>query len=147
MAKLVIFRQRRRDGAERWGVEVDGDAILQHFTGDADSIDPVLSWYIDIRGIGSGLPVDPEALRDWLCEREEFFASALRDAAEELAVGFDSEIWPFQYQVEPIDGLEMKVVCSAARRIDGLEMSQHLDQLAEQWTTFLGQMSVRSTAA
>ena len=63
MPELDFYRQQRRDGAIRTGIEIDGETVLGRFEQVAEDANPVLAWWVDVRCKGRRLPDEPEAAR------------------------------------------------------------------------------------
>ena len=141
MSALIIYHQRRQDGAERTGVEIDGDSVLERFTGGPEADNPALVWYIDLRCEGDGVPADLQSARRWLREHACEFTGALHRAAEQISAGIDADIWPYQHDAGLIAGTPTKVVCSAMRRVDARELARHLTEWAEQWERLLDELA------
>jgi hypothetical protein len=138
MPKLTFYRQRRRDGGTRTGVDVDGAAVLQQFEAGKKPSDPVLLWFVDIRCEGPSLPATPEGARDWLLAQAETVTTALERLADDIGPGLDVNVWPLRYPVPGTrKGVRLAVVCSATRRLAGREMATVLKDLADNWAKYV----------
>ena len=63
MTKLTFYRQGRKDGGIRTGVEVNDESVLGRFEEGDKETDSALDWYVDIRCSVSKLGNDPEDAR------------------------------------------------------------------------------------
>jgi hypothetical protein len=121
--ELVYYKQRRRDGGIRIGLESEGATLFEDFEEGPEELqgDPLgaaLDWYVDIRCRGTDLPTEADAARRWLLAREDRIRAGLLAFAEELAVGTDDE-FPLRnvlFDDGPAAG-RVEAVCSAVRRV------------------------------
>ncbi len=142
MALLSFYRQARVDGGIRSGINADGEPVWESFEPGGSEPDPALLWYVDVRCQGEGLPTDREAVRRWFVAQAPAIKAAFQALAEKLRVGFDDEIWPYQYVVpEPPPGTSMKIVCSAVQSLELGTLSRVLRNVAENWEQILEQLS------
>lgn len=140
MAEFTFFRQLRNDGGVRTGIELDGEYCWESFI-EGSGDDPTLLWYLDVRGLGHGVPADELAVRDWLREHAEVIRQGLRDLADRLAAGFDSDHWPVSWPIATsLPDVELSVVISTVRRVDALNVANMLRELADSWEQTLDGM-------
>ena len=135
MHELVFYIQKRQDGGSRTGIELDGDTIFGRFEGGVDSEDPTLSWYIDLRCDGEGLPCSPEAARNWLLEHEEEIRAGLLACSKELKAGRDVEAYPLlwdRFPSSPTD-VSMKIACATKGRVWAIAIPLLLEEVALKW--------------
>src|SRR5690242_3914399 len=78
-SNLVFYRQGRIDGGIHTGIDAFDTPVLQSFENEApdDESDPVLSWYIDVRCKGRGLPTSAQEARAWFLEHQGIIRSGL----------------------------------------------------------------------
>src|SRR5438105_3447 len=100
MPSIHFFRQLRRDGGIRTGVDVEDETVLWRFhpgrhRGDPD---PAIEWYVDVRCQGPRLPHDPEGARDWLLKNGRAIHAALEAVAESIPAGVDPSDWPLRHE-------------------------------------------------
>ncbi len=142
MAKLVFYRQKRYDEGIRTGIELDDDRVANWFEPGTNGTDSALLWYVDLRCEGAGVPDDPELVLDWLQEHSSIIRDGFRRYAEQLRSGFDPDIYSLkwsEFKDVPPD-VTMKIVCSAIRRVDALEMGSHLSEIATNWDSIIGSL-------
>jgi hypothetical protein len=134
MRKLTWYRQKRIDGGIRTGVDVDGTTLFHQFENESTEPDPALLWYVDLRCEGARLPHSASNLRQWLLDQSDIITQAFSSLAHELRAGVDVDYWPLRRK---IDGLPAKlkgaIVCSVARRLEGLELARVLSDVSENW--------------
>jgi hypothetical protein len=143
MAGLTFFRQARIDGGVRTGIMLGESTILHRFEeGGADN-DPALVWFVDLRCNGSGLPVDAEGARRWLIEHEGIIRGGFTRFAGELQAGADVDSYPLQWEgfKGAPDGVQMKIVCGATRRVDALRLADVLNDVAARWRQMIEELS------
>jgi len=85
------------------------------------------------------LPSEPDTARKWFLERGEIVRTGLRQLAEELRAGIDSD-WPGKKEIPNSDGVSMAIYYSAMRRFSGRDISGVLFDLAENWPRILQEM-------
>src|SRR5688500_7350298 len=129
MPQITLYRQVRRDGGTRTGIEVDEDTAFSRFEEGAVERDAALVWYVDVRCTGSHLPQERGAARAWLLRHSDAIAALLRAAAEQVPAGYDPVEWPLQTS-GTIDGAGVTVACSAVRRAEARQLAQILQNLA-----------------
>jgi hypothetical protein len=133
MTKLTLYRQVRKDGGIRTGVEVNDEPVLGRFEQGDKETDSALDWYVDVRCSVSRLGNDPEDARRRLLEHAGAIQAALVTLAEELKVGMDfSSVLRRKVTGTP-SGIQIEIVCSAVRRTTGMEMARVLSELGSQW--------------
>ena len=133
MTTITFYRQARRDGGIRTGIEINGNTALSRFDdGTADS-DPALLWYVDVKCSGKSLPVDPEEARGFLIRHETQIRQAISGLADEIPAGVDPDAWPVRRTARAKAGFTIEVACSAVRRLEAVEIAQRLREVAMQW--------------
>jgi hypothetical protein len=141
MSTLILFQQARVDGGVRTGMEVDGTTAFMDFQEGAEEYDPALLWYIDLTCEGELLPHDAEAARQWLRGASPAVVRALETAAEELRLGFDSDVRPFERSFpDAIPSVNLVLCASAMRRVEGREIASKIKNLAEHWDETIAQL-------
>jgi len=60
MPTITFYRQARRDGGIRTGIEIDQNTVLMRFDRGRKESDPALLWCVDVRCSGARLPREPE---------------------------------------------------------------------------------------
>ncbi len=142
MPTLVFYRQARVDGGIRTGIDVNGDSVWQSFEPGNGDPDPALLWYVDLRCTGDTLPTDPEGVRRWFGDGGSAIKAAFRELADKLRVGFDDELWPYQFAVPTAAGEpSMKIVCSAIRGLEPGTLGKVLQETGENWERLLEQLA------
>jgi len=144
MAKLMFYRQKRYDGGIRMGVDLNGEEIAHHFEEGSAERDPALIWYADLRCEGPGLPNDPDDAMDWLLAHSPSIRVGFARFAEKLRVGADTDIYSLYWTEFPEvpEGVTMTIACSAARQVDGREMSSVLTEISERWDELLLELDI-----
>jgi hypothetical protein len=138
MPKITFYRQKRRDGGLHTGLLVNGGNAWEHFEAGAEEDDPVLLWFIDIRAEGRPVPEDPEQARDWLMRHARLISQGMRNLARELRAGMDFNALPLKHEIPGApEGTHLRIVCSAMRRFDSLQIGRLLTQFAREWQTDL----------
>src|SRR4051794_10597769 len=99
MASITFYRQARKDGGIRTGVDVDDNVVLQRFEAGSSDGDPSIVWYVDVRCSGRGLPATAVAARQWLLRNRPTVRRLLISLAEALPLGVDPGSWPVRKSV------------------------------------------------
>jgi hypothetical protein len=134
MAMLIFYRQVREDGGIRTGIELNGTTVFERFESGDDDYDPALVWYVDIRYEGTNLPQTAEEARDWLQRHGMYVRDGLPVLADKLRAGVDVGSYPLRWPVPNVpEGVRMTVVCSALRRVPGLEIASVLNEIGSRW--------------
>jgi hypothetical protein len=134
MASIVFFRQRRRDGGTRTGIDVNGRTVLDHFEEGKGEPDPALVWYVDVRCEGPRLPRTAESAQQWLINHGPAFSREIDNLADELTAGIDSDTSPLQHVARRITGAKVTIACSAMRRIEAHQIGVVLRDIAANWS-------------
>lgn len=135
-SKLTFYRQARVDGAVRTGLMLGEDSVLERFEEGSDDEDPILAWSVDLRCDGRDLPDTPEEARAWLLEHQDVIRAGFHDYAEELKAGSDpTGIYPLEWGRfrDVPDGVEMRIFCTALRRVDGLTLGRVVAGVGSDW--------------
>lgn len=143
MSGMVFYRQKRFDGGIRTGVELGQETILEHFEVGSEDRDPRLLWYLDVRCQGPGVPTDVESARHWFLETASIIKGGLtRFADESRRVGVDKDSYPLEWSDFPSgdDGVNRKLVCSLAQRMDGRDLAEIVDDVSRHWSERLESM-------
>lgn len=148
MAKLIFYRQKRYDGGIRMGLDLNSEEIAHHFEEGRSERDPALLWYVDLRCEGPGIPDDPEAAADWLVDHAPSIREGFARFAEKLKIGADPDLYSLYWNEFPDvpEGVSMVIACSAARRVDGREMSSVLADIGARWNELLRMLDVPQSA-
>src|SRR5437867_195824 len=128
MDKLNFYRQKRRDGGLRTGIEFNDARVLERFEPGDSPQDSALLWFVDVRCSGGSLPSEPESVRRWFLQKGGFIRAALHELSKELVAGIDPG-WPIRRTIPTPDGMRMAVYCSATRRLTGREIAEILSDL------------------
>lgn len=148
MSKLIVYRQKRRDGGIRSGLEIDDTTVLHQFQPGKGESNPILEWFVDVQAEGRGLPRDAEAARQWLVEQAEFIRSKLLELADELQAGIDFDSWPLRRSIANRRvGVDWTITCSAMRRLEARDIAGVLQDLALNWSKYLKQLKPSATGA
>jgi len=141
MPTLTFYRQVRRDGGVRTGVEIDDETLLGLFEGESEEPDPVLSWWVVMECSGEPFPDRPEPSRQWLLDHADVFRNALLALGGVLDAGLDIESWPYRPapMVTVIEGEEILITttCAISRRYAGQRLPVLLRDIAEHWGEIL----------
>ena len=136
MARISFYRQARRDGGIRTGIEIERHTVLGQFEEGTDEPDPVLTWFLNIECEGEALPTNPEAARQWFVAHAKELRGELESMAELLAVGLDVDSWPFRQKtfkrIEDED-VSIEITCSAIRRLEAQQIATQVRDVAERW--------------
>jgi hypothetical protein len=151
MPRLTFYHQVRFDGGRRTGISVGDDATSLHFfqpgAEEEETYDPRLLWYVDVRCDGDILPSEPQAARDWFLANETYFVAAMGKVADTIAIGVDSDIWPYQCELAaPPDRCHAEVAVQAVRRLTGREIADNIRGLAANWCALFKQLEPLSVA-
>jgi hypothetical protein len=140
MKTLNFYHQKRRDGGIRTGVELNGERVLEEFKPGRRPLDSALDWFVDVRCRGRRLPDEPEAIRKWLLERSDDIQGHLAEMASELRAGMDRD-WPLASIIPGVpNGVEVKIVCSAIRRLTARDIGQLLLVLKRSWRPLIASL-------
>jgi hypothetical protein len=145
LSNLVFFRQGRVDGGIRTGIDAFDTPLLESVENEApyDESMPVLSWAIEVRCKGKGLPRTAEEARDWFSKHQGVIRSGLASLAEELRVGLDRDLYCYkwnEFASQPKD-VQLTLACSAHRRTDGMSLARHVRAFADHYEAFLNRLS------
>jgi hypothetical protein len=140
MTKLTFYRQGRKDGGVRTGVEVNDEPVMGRFEEGEKENDSALEWYVDVRCSVSKLGHDPEDARRWLTENANAIQAALGNLAKEVNAGMDFSCVLRRKVAGAPRGVQMDIVCSAVRRLTAQEMAKVLSELGVQWRELIVQL-------
>lgn len=129
MAEITFYRQVRKDGGIRTGIELGSDSVFSSFEPGLTDSDPALVWYVDVRCSGPTLPADREGARQWLLRHSTELGAVLGKAADQIPAGYDPVEWPLQVSGR-VDGADVTVVTSAVRRTEARDLASILRELA-----------------
>ena len=90
---ITFFRQSRRDGGLRTGIDLNDELVYGNYVGPED-FDPVLDWYVDFQFSGPSVPGDRKRIKRWLISRSDEVRRVLRQQIAELRSGIDHEALP-----------------------------------------------------
>ena len=143
MAQMTFYRQRRRDGGTRTGIDLNSFEYWHRFQPGSDEDDPSLEWYVEVRVEGEGLPTEADEARDWFRRHTALLQEALRVVAERLEVGLDGEGdgWPLLWSLpNPPAGTAVVIAVSALRRITTRQIGQILLETADQMDALIANL-------
>jgi hypothetical protein len=148
VANLTFYRQKRYDDGVRMGVELNDWELAHYFEEGKGERDPSLLWYVDLRCDGSGIPDDPDDAAHWLAQHSPSIKEGFARFAEKLKVGADPDLYSLYWNEFPEvpEGVDMKIACSAVRRIEGREMSAILAETGKRWDEFLLMLDIPQSA-
>jgi hypothetical protein len=132
MDKLNFYRQKRRDGGVRTGIEFNDEPVWEIFEPGNLPQESALLWFVDVRCSGENLPNEPELIRSWLLQRSHVIQSGLQQLAKDLVAGIDPD-WPIRRPVVTEGDVRITIYCSAMRRLSGTEISDVLADVAKSW--------------
>jgi hypothetical protein len=138
MTRLTFYKQRRRDGGVRSGIELDDETtLLWNFRDpepgtEDDPLGSALDWYIDLRCQGESLPLHPEAARAWFLENAPAFREAALALAQEMSAGWN-DFYPVRWGrfSRLPEGVTAELVCSAVRRVAERGLGRVIEEYAE----------------
>jgi len=133
MSAISFYRQARRDGGIRTGISIDTDTVLHCYDNGGDDSDPALVWFVDVRCEGRRLPDEPALAREWFLSHAQPIKVGLRACAEELRAGIDIGSWPIERPISGPRAVRTRVVCSAVRRLEALDIARILQDVADHW--------------
>lgn len=134
MPQLTFYRQKRRDGGVRTGIDVDGETLLHEFRDGSEDIDPALQWWADVRCKGARLPTEPSAAREWFLAHAEPIQAGLKTLAAEIRPGVDFDAWPVLWKMpKPPRGTQITIACCASQRLPARKIAAMLAELADTW--------------
>jgi hypothetical protein len=139
MPAITFYRQFRRDGAMRTGVEVDGESALMQFDEGEDfrdDPDPRLVWYVDVSFRGGSLPRDGGAARRWLLRHEGGIVRTIHALAKSVRQGIDASDWLLRKEAK-IGSVKLAITCSVVRRLEAQRVAEILLDVADNWSARL----------
>lgn len=145
MPTITFFRQARRDGGVRTGIDIDDRTVLSRFEPGRRAEDPALLWYVDVRCEGPRLPRDVQAAREWLIRHEPQVRQALETLAGQVPDGLDPTEWPLK-TTKRLSGATITVACSAVRRVEARDIATTLQDVAARWQERLDTLTVSHAA-
>lgn len=141
MHSLTFYRQARRDGGVRTGIDIDEDTVLVRFDPGKDEPDPALLWYVDVRCRGARLPRDADGAREWLQRQSKTIKRLLEGLADEVPAGADPDQWPLLKEARVGPGVTITVACAAMRRADAQRISGVLRDTAKHWEEWVDDLA------
>ena len=134
MPLITFYRQARRDGSVRTGIELDKEALLGRFEGESTDFDPVLTWFVDIECAGDHLPDQPDAIRQWLLDQARVIQGGLDAVAADAEAGLDFQNGVLRRKLPGApNGVTITLICTANRRPEAQQMAEVLRDIAGQW--------------
>jgi len=147
MTEITFYRQVRRDGGIRMGLEADGESLIEDFQeGNPDlQDDPLasaLEWYVDVRCFGDGLPDDTNSIHQWLMDHSVVICEGMNRFAREVGPGTD-DAFPLKWSDFPNapPGTRIEVVCSAVNRVSAQRLSDILMEFSDRFTDHLAELA------
>jgi hypothetical protein len=141
MPTLSFYRQSRRDGGIRTGVDLDDETILSQFDGGSD--DPALTWYVDVRFEGTRLPADAELARQWLIRQTPVVRRELLAIARDIPAGVDPNDRPLLREIALRGAITMTIACFAVRRGEAKKLAAIVTEIALHWDSWLESLPAR----
>lgn len=148
MTEITFYRQQRRDGSIRSGLELNGEpqfGLIQSWpleTSD-DDLSMVLDWYIDLT-IQSPNPIDhsdPEQTKNELLKLQTSIQHGLNQLANSMGAGVDFEspvLWSKFPELS--EGFHVEMVCRASSRISSRQLMREINEFANHWLEYLGNL-------
>lgn len=133
MTTITFYRQSRRDGGVRTGIEIDGDTVLSRFDEGSSDVDPAIVWYVDVKCRGNALPHDPAGARRFLIQHEGAIRAALVGLADNIPAGIDPTAWPVRRATKSKSEVKIEVSGSAVRRLEASQFAETLRNVAAHW--------------
>jgi hypothetical protein len=140
MPEVTFFRQARRDGGTRTGIDVDGETMLSRFDEGKSETDPSIVWFVDVTFRGRSVPRDAGAAREFLTRNRPIALRLLNELADEIPAGIDPTVWPVKKTRKVRAGLEVAVACSAIRRLEASRLPGILRDLASRWVELVEEL-------
>jgi hypothetical protein len=142
---LTFYHQKRLDGGVRTGIMLGENTVLGRFDEGTEDYNPALIWSVDLRCNGLGLPSTADEARQWLIAHEGVIREGFRRFADELTSGSDptgAYLLEWNRFPDPPQGVEMKIVCGAMRRVDARNLASVLLDVAANWRELLSSLSL-----
>ena len=147
MPTIGFYRQARFDRAVRSGVTVNDETALHLFEPGDDEANPAILWFVEVLFEGRQLPTETEEVQHWLLAAKPHVQDALREAAAQLEVGVDKDVFPYEHVAsKPPEGVKITVRCSAVRRLEGLQIARHLASVGRAWTRIIKALNAMELA-
>jgi hypothetical protein len=148
MTEITFYRQQRRDGSIRSGLELNGEpqfGLIQSWPSETsdDDLSMVLDWYIDLT-IQSPNPIDhsdPEQTKNELLKLQASIQHGLNQLANSMGAGVDFEspvIWSKFPELS--EGFHVEMVCRASSRITSRQLMREINEFANHWLEYLGNL-------
>jgi hypothetical protein len=148
MTEITFYRQQRRDGSIRSGLELNGEpqfGLIQSWPSETsdDDLSMVLDWYIDLT-IQSPNPIDhsdPEQTKNELLKLQASIQHGLKQLANTMGAGVDFEspvIWSKFPELS--EGFHVEMVCRASSRITSRQLMREINEFANHWLEYLGNL-------
>jgi len=141
MSTITFYRQARRDGGIRTGIEIGGDTVLSRFEEGQTDADPAIVWYVDVRCESASLPKDARGAQELLVGLGVAVIRLLEDLANDIPAGIDPQAWPIGKRKKLKSGITISVACSAVRRMEASRMSQTLRDIATHWRELIDELA------
>jgi hypothetical protein len=141
MHTLTFYRQARRDGGVRTGIDIDDDTVLVRFDPGREDSDPALLWYVDVRCRAARLPRDADAAREWLLRQAKTVKRLLDGLADDVPAGADPDQWPLLKEARVNPGVTITVACSAMRRAEAQHIADVLRETAAHWEEWVDELA------
>ncbi len=146
MTEITFYRQQRRDGSIRSGLELNGEpqfGLIQSWPSETsdDDLSMVLDWYIDLT-IQSPNPIDhsdPEQTKNELLKLQASIQHGLNQLENSMGAGVDFEspvIWSKFPELS--EGFHVEMVCRASSRITSRQLMREINEFANHWLEYLG---------
>jgi len=148
MTEITFYRQQRRDGSIRSGLELNGEpqfGLIQSWPSETsdDDLSMVLDWYIDLT-IQSPNPIDhsdPEQTKNELLKLQASIQHGLNQLANSMGAGVDFEspvLWSKFPELS--EGFHVEMVCRASSRISSRQLMREIHEFANHWLEYLGNL-------
>jgi len=148
MTEITFYRQQRRDGSIRSGLELNGEpqfGLIQSWPSETsdDDLSMVLDWYIDLT-IQSPNPIDhsdPEQTKNELLKLQASIQHGLNQLANSMGAGVDFEspvLWSKFPELS--EGFHVEMVCRASSRISSRQLMREINEFANHWLEYLGNL-------
>jgi hypothetical protein len=144
MAGLTFYHRKRLDGGIRTGIMLGGTTVSERFEEGQEDYDPSLIWSVDLRCSGAGLPDTADKAKQWLLDHERIIRDGFSRFAEQLRARSDpTGAYLLEWNEFPShpEGVEMKIVCGAMRRVDALGLAATLRDVRDRWRELILSLS------
>lgn len=155
MNRILLFKNIRQDGGIRFGFDVNGVTLFEHFEEGNSEFDPALVWFLDVEIEYEGPPPGPlpQDWRTWFLSLASEINRGLDELADRLELGIDNDWLPFRHESTIAFSFlgqnipaKIRIKGSAQKRIRNTEVAEQIRQTRRSWVNDLTQADVMETA-